>query len=63
MVFFSPDYGHSPFEDEDEDWKETMAVYVDAATAGRQMFSCSSIYNGCPEGQGLMELVTKLGDQ
>ncbi|XP_026326161.1 uncharacterized protein LOC113234854, partial [Hyposmocoma kahamanoa] len=60
-ILLTPDYGH--LEDEDEDWKETMAVYIDAATAGRQMFSCLSIYSECPEGQGLMELVTKLGDQ
>ncbi|XP_063368157.1 uncharacterized protein LOC134656526 [Cydia amplana] len=62
-VLLTPDYGKSPFEELDEDLKEAMAPYVDAAVAGRQMFSCSYIYGGCPEGQGILEFISQLRDE
>ncbi|KAJ2949439.1 hypothetical protein O0L34_g15357 [Tuta absoluta] len=62
-TLLTPDYGHTPFEDSDLEWKEAISQYKDAATAGRQMFHCPSIYNGCPEGQRVMELVTKLTEE
>ncbi|KAI5643900.1 DM4/DM12 family domain-containing protein [Phthorimaea operculella] len=62
-ILLTPDYGHTPFEDLDPDWKEAIAQYKDAATAGRQMFHCPSIYNGCPEGERVMEMVTKLREE
>ncbi|XP_047996052.1 uncharacterized protein LOC125233925 isoform X1 [Leguminivora glycinivorella] len=62
-VLLTPDYGKSPFEEIDEELKETMAPYVDAAVAGRQMFSCAYIYSGCPEGQGILEFISQLRDE
>ncbi|CAH2087608.1 unnamed protein product [Euphydryas editha] len=62
-ILLTPDYGHSPFENKDEEWEEEMAVYKDAATAGRQMFNCGYIYNGCPQGQGVLDLITTLRDE
>ncbi|KAI5643901.1 DM4/DM12 family domain-containing protein [Phthorimaea operculella] len=49
-ILLTPDYGKSPFEDA-PDWDGPMAAYKDAATAGRQMFSCPAIYSKCPEGE------------
>ncbi|KAM3965445.1 uncharacterized protein ACR2FA_000279 [Aphomia sociella] len=62
-ILLTPDYGRSPFDPEDQEWEDTMSDYKDAAIAGRQMFSCPAIYNGCPEGQGVMELITILRDE
>ncbi|XP_013200802.2 uncharacterized protein LOC106143301 [Amyelois transitella] len=62
-ILLTPDYGHTPFDNDDPAWVEAMSVYNDAATAGRQMFSCSYIYSGCPEGQGVMELISVLRDE
>ncbi|XP_073959963.1 uncharacterized protein [Choristoneura fumiferana] len=62
-VMLTPDYGQSPFEDMDPDLKEAMAPYKDAAVAGRQMFSCPYVYSGCPEGQGILELITSLRNE
>ncbi|KAH9629737.1 hypothetical protein HF086_009864 [Spodoptera exigua] len=60
----SPDYGKTAFDDnKDEDLDYLMSPYNDAATAGRQMFNCASIYSGCPEGQGLMEMFSILRDE
>ncbi|XP_026326162.1 uncharacterized protein LOC113234855 [Hyposmocoma kahamanoa] len=61
-ILLTPDYGRSLFE-EDLYEENAMAEYNDAATAGRQMFHCPSIYEGCPEGQGFFELITKLVDE
>ncbi|KOB77106.1 putative rhipicephalus family xiv [Operophtera brumata] len=58
-----PDYGRTPFDEQDPEWEETMSPYKDAAVAGRQMFSCASIYSGCPEGQGVLELISTLRDE
>ncbi|KOB77105.1 Uncharacterized protein OBRU01_04664 [Operophtera brumata] len=61
----APDYGRTPFDEEDPDWaeiSEEMSPYIDAAVAGRQMFSCQAVYGGCPEGEGLMELISTLRD-
>ncbi|CAH2208539.1 jg25467, partial [Pararge aegeria aegeria] len=58
-----PDYGHSPFEEQDPDWEEAMSMYRDAATAGRQMFDCGYIYSGCPQGQGILDIITALRDE
>ncbi|XP_072938393.1 uncharacterized protein [Epargyreus clarus] len=62
-ILLTPDYGRTPFDEEDLDEKENMAVYQDAAVAGRQMFNCAAIYSGCPEEQGLMELISYLSDE
>ncbi|XP_045450445.1 uncharacterized protein LOC123659241 [Melitaea cinxia] len=62
-ILLTPDYGHSPFENKDEEWDEEMSMYKDAAIAGRQMFNCGYIYNGCPEGQGVLDLITTLRDE
>ncbi|CAG9791032.1 unnamed protein product [Diatraea saccharalis] len=62
-ILLKPDYGRSPFDEKDPDWEENMAPYTDAATAGRQMFNCAYVYNGCPEGQGIMELISILRDE
>jgi hypothetical protein len=58
-----PDYGYSPFEQKDPEWEEKMAQYTDAATAGRQMFDCAYVYRGCPQGQGVMEVISILRDE
>lgn len=60
---YRPDYGKTPFDDEDPEWMNAMAPYIDAATAGRQMFDCAAIYYGCPEGQGILEFITTLRDE
>uniref|UniRef100_A0A2A4IWL5 Uncharacterized protein n=1 Tax=Heliothis virescens TaxID=7102 RepID=A0A2A4IWL5_HELVI len=62
-ILLTPDYGKTPFDDKDEDLQYLMGSYYDAATAGRQMFNCASIYSGCPEGQGLMEMFSILRDE
>ncbi|XP_050350339.1 uncharacterized protein LOC126773427 [Nymphalis io] len=62
-ILLTPDYGHSPFENKDLDWEEAMSLYKDAATAGRQMFNCGYIYSGCPQGQGVLDLITTLRDE
>ncbi|CAG4940032.1 unnamed protein product [Parnassius apollo] len=62
-ILLTPDYGRSPFEENDPEWYDMMSPYIDAATAGRQMFNCASIYNNCPEGQGVLELISKLRDE
>ncbi|XP_059062243.1 uncharacterized protein LOC131855047 [Achroia grisella] len=62
-ILLTPDYGKSPFDSEDLEWEESMAIYTDAATAGRQMFSCPAVYSDCPEGQGVMELISILRDE
>ncbi|KAJ8714697.1 hypothetical protein PYW07_002922 [Mythimna separata] len=62
-ILLTPDYGRTPFDEKDEDWDDLMGAYNDAATAGRQMFNCASIYSGCPEGQGLMEMFSILRDE
>ncbi|XP_035447422.2 uncharacterized protein LOC118274139 [Spodoptera frugiperda] len=62
-ILLTPDYGKTAFDDKDEDLEYMMAPYNDAATAGRQMFNCASIYSGCPEGQGLMEMFSVLRDE
>ncbi|XP_063829824.1 uncharacterized protein LOC135079167 [Ostrinia nubilalis] len=61
-IILTPDYGHTPFDDVDPHWEEAISEYKDAAIAGRQMFDCASIYEGCPEGQGVMELISVLRD-
>lgn len=58
-----PDYGRTAFTDEDQTWEESMAPYKDAAIAGRQMFSCAYIYSNCPEGEGIMELISVLRNE
>ncbi|CAK1542052.1 unnamed protein product [Leptosia nina] len=60
-ILLTPDYGRTEFV-EDPEWKETMATYLDATTAGRQMFNCGFIYNKCPEGEGILELISTLED-
>ncbi|RVE47600.1 hypothetical protein evm_007697 [Chilo suppressalis] len=62
-ILLTPDYGRSPFEEKDPYWDDMMAPYKDAATVGRQMFSCAYVYSGCPEGQGIMELISILRDE
>ncbi|KAG6451069.1 hypothetical protein O3G_MSEX006920 [Manduca sexta] len=62
-ILLTPDYGKSPFDDVDPEWEELMSPYKDAATAGRQMFDCVSIYSACPEGQGVLEFITTLRDE
>ncbi|XP_072938503.1 uncharacterized protein [Epargyreus clarus] len=62
-ILLTPDYGRTPFDAEDPHVKEDMAVYQDAAVAGRQMFNCAAVYSGCPEGQGLMELISYLREE
>ncbi|KAL0821268.1 hypothetical protein ABMA28_005868 [Loxostege sticticalis] len=62
-IILTPDYGRTPFDDEDPYWEESMSEFTDAAIAGRQMFNCASIYEGCPEGQGVMELISVLRDE
>ncbi|XP_039758673.1 uncharacterized protein LOC120632749 isoform X2 [Pararge aegeria] len=62
-ILLTPDYGHSPFEEQDPDWEEAMSMYRDAATAGRQMFDCGYIYSGCPQGQGILDIITALRDE
>ncbi|XP_045538870.1 uncharacterized protein LOC106711489 isoform X2 [Papilio machaon] len=57
-----PDYGRSPFEG-DTEWYDMMSPYIDAAVAGRQMFNCASIYTNCPEGQGVLELISILRNE
>ncbi|XP_072938394.1 uncharacterized protein [Epargyreus clarus] len=59
-ILLTPDYGHSPFEEQDKDWLEAISVYKDAAVAGRQMFTCAYIYNGCPQSDGILELISQL---
>ncbi|CAK1542051.1 unnamed protein product [Leptosia nina] len=61
-VLLTPDYGRNRF-DEDPDWREEMSPYLDAATAGRQMFDCSYVYHKCPEGEGVLELISALRDE
>ncbi|GBP60352.1 hypothetical protein EVAR_91387_1 [Eumeta japonica] len=51
-ILLTPDYGRSPFQEADAEWRDTMWEYVSARAAGRQMFSCACIYEDCPEGQG-----------
>nr|XP_049702425.1 uncharacterized protein LOC126055812 [Helicoverpa armigera] len=62
-ILLTPDYGKTPFDEKDDDLLYLMGSYYDAATAGRQMFNCASIYSGCPEGQGLMEMFSILRDE
>ncbi|XP_026741420.1 uncharacterized protein LOC113503580 [Trichoplusia ni] len=62
-ILLTPDYGKTPFDDRDRELEDLMASYYDAATAGRQMFDCASIYPSCPEGQGLMEMFSILRDE
>ncbi|XP_026750035.2 uncharacterized protein LOC113510723 [Galleria mellonella] len=62
-ILLTPDYGRTPFDPEDLEWEESMSVYRDAAIAGRQMFSCPDVYHECPEGQGVMELISVLRDE
>ncbi|XP_050668083.1 uncharacterized protein LOC126967592 [Leptidea sinapis] len=62
-ILMTPDYGRSPFEDEDQDWAMDMSTYTDAATAGREMFNCASIYSKCPQEQGLLDLISFLKDE
>ncbi|XP_013169756.1 PREDICTED: uncharacterized protein LOC106119377 [Papilio xuthus] len=61
-ILLTPDYGRSPFE-VDTEWYDMMSPYIDAAVAGRQMFNCASIYSNCPEGQGVLELISILRDE
>ncbi|CAG9130159.1 unnamed protein product [Plutella xylostella] len=61
-IILTPNYGRSALED-DASWWSSMGDYVDAYTAGRQMFSCHYLYSGCPEGEGLLELVSLLKDE
>ncbi|XP_047506219.1 uncharacterized protein LOC125050416 [Pieris napi] len=60
-VLLTPDYGKKIFE-EDSTWKDDTSSYIDAATAGRQMFECAYIYNKCPEGSGVLDLISILTD-
>ncbi|XP_049871732.1 uncharacterized protein LOC126370740 [Pectinophora gossypiella] len=60
-ILLTPDYGHSEFEDADPEWEAAISQYKDAAIAGRQMFSCASIYSAC-FGQGVLDLITTLRD-
>ncbi|XP_028031449.1 uncharacterized protein LOC114243978 [Bombyx mandarina] len=62
-ILLTPDYGKTPFDEPDPDWEDMMSPYIDAATAGRQMFNCASIYSSCPEGQGVLELISALRDE
>ncbi|XP_068622745.1 uncharacterized protein [Battus philenor] len=61
-ILLTPDYGRSAFDEDDPDWYDTMSPYIDAAIAGRQMFNCASIYFNCPQGQGILELISTLRD-
>nr|XP_032514708.1 uncharacterized protein LOC116768158 [Danaus plexippus plexippus] len=62
-ILLTPDYGYSAFEKQDSDWSDVMSMYKDAATAGKQMFNCGYIYNGCPEEQSLLDLISVLRDE
>ncbi|XP_075979525.1 uncharacterized protein LOC142978824 [Anticarsia gemmatalis] len=62
-ILLTPDYGRSPFDEKDQEFEDMMSPYNDAATAGRQMFNCPSIYPGCPEGQGVMEMISILREE
>ncbi|XP_038222136.1 uncharacterized protein LOC119839769 [Zerene cesonia] len=62
-IMLTPDYGKTPFDEEDPDYIEAMSPYVDAAVAGRQMFECAFVYNKCPQGQGILELISALHDE
>ncbi|XP_034833456.2 uncharacterized protein [Maniola hyperantus] len=62
-ILLTPDYGHSPFEEQDQEWQEAMSIYSDAATAGRQMFDCGYIYSGCAWGQGILDIISTLRDE
>ncbi|XP_022129824.2 uncharacterized protein LOC111003552 [Pieris rapae] len=61
-VLLTPDYGKNLLV-EDSTWKDDMASYIDAATAGRQMFECSYIYNNCPEARSVLDLISMLTDE
>lgn len=40
-----------------------MSVYIDAATAGRQMFDCGAVYSACAQGDGVLDIITALKDE
>ncbi|CAG4935738.1 unnamed protein product [Colias eurytheme] len=61
-IMLTPDYGKTAFDEEDPDYIEAMSPYIDAAVAGRQMFDCAFIYHKCPQGQGVLELISALHD-
>ncbi|GBP60351.1 hypothetical protein EVAR_91386_1 [Eumeta japonica] len=59
-ILLTPDYGRDPFQEADIEWRDVMSEYISAQTAGQQMFQCSYIHEACPEGQGVLELISQL---
>ncbi|CAH2049130.1 unnamed protein product, partial [Iphiclides podalirius] len=62
-ILLTPDYGRTAFEENDPGWNDLMSPYIDAAVVGRQMFDCASVYYNCPEGQGVLELISELRNE